>query len=143
MLDMMFGFSTTVAEADSICPVSMAYVATYVNDNGEKVASCLCTLPTAAALGCAFAMIQPNSTKHMLNEKCLDAAVVENLYEVMNIFSSLLMDDKSSHLKLSEVNAANGSLIQAADWSSCSFSLQLGQYGQGQLLFNISPSDPT
>lgn len=138
MLNMILGFSTKAKEFDSFDIDAVSHTAVYVNDDGEKVASCLCTLPTAASLGCALSMIQPGSAESMVEDKELTQMATDNLYEVMNIFSSLLMDDKSSHLKLSELNAANDPSVQNDEWQSYAFAVDMGKYGEGHLLFKVS-----
>lgn len=140
MLDMILGISTKAAKSDSFDSSAISHTAIYVDDAGEKVASCVCTLPTAASLGCALSMIQPGSAESMVEDKELSQTATDNLYEVMNIFSSLLMDDKTSHLKLGEVVAANDPSVQNEDWESFGFTVQMGKYGEGHLLFKMAPA---
>ena len=135
MMDMMLGAETKAAVADSVDDSSHSHTAEYVNSDGECVATCRCTLPTAAALGCALSMIPPGGAEGMVEDKALTQMATENLYEVMNIFSSLMMSDKSSHLKLTVVNEGNDSALGGEAFA---FTIDLGKYGPGYLLFNVA-----
>lgn len=135
---MILGFSTKATESDALDPKIISHTAIYVNDDGEAVASCVCDLATAASLGCALSMIQPGGAEAMVEDKALSQNATDNLYEVMNIFSSLMMDDKSLHLKLNEVSAANDSDASTEAWEVCGFTVDMGKYGEGQLEFRVS-----
>ena len=135
MMDMILGDESAAVVSGGFNADSVNYSARYVNDVGDLVATCRVALPTAAALGCALSMIPPGAAEAMVEDNELTQTATENLYEVMNMFSSLLMDDKSSHLKLVEVTAANDASIEGA---ACEFTIELGKYGKGHLLFNVA-----
>jgi hypothetical protein len=135
MMDMMVGSKTEATTTNSFDAASANYTALYANDSGDVVATCRCALQTAAALGCALSMIPPGAAECMVEDKELTQTATENFYEVMNMFSSLLMDDKSAHLKLVEVSAANDGSIEG---TACEFTIEMGKYGSGQLLFNVA-----
>lgn len=135
MMDMMLGAETSANVLEEFDASTTTHTAVYANDDGESVATCRCTLPTAAALGSALSMIPPGGAESMVEEKALTQVATDNLYEVMNIFSSLMMDDKTSHLKLVDLNASNDASIEG---ESCAFVIDLGKYGTGHLLFNVA-----
>ena len=135
MMNMILGDDSNAVISDEFNADSANFTAVYVNDLGDRVATCRLALPTAAALGCALSMIPPGAAEAMVEDNELTQTATENLYEVMNIFSSLLMDDKSSHLKLVEVTAANDASMEG---SACEFTIELGKYGKGHLLFNLA-----
>ncbi|MFT5044661.1 MAG: hypothetical protein ACI8UP_001630 [Porticoccaceae bacterium] len=135
MLDMMLGASTKATVSSSYDAASTNYTAIYANNDGDTVATCRLALPTAAALGCALSMIPPGAAESMVEDKELTQTATENLYEVMNMFSSLLMNDKSSHLKLNCVSAANDASIEGTAFE---FTIDMGKYGSGQILFNVA-----
>ena len=72
----------------------------------------------------------------MVEDNELSAMATDNLYEVMNILSSLLMNDKSEHLKLSKVELGSDARIEGGGEQA--FSLDMGAYGKGELVFNYS-----
>lgn len=135
MINMILGADATAKAADGVDPSQTSHTAMYVDDNGAPVATCRCALKTAAALGCALSMIPPGGAEAMVEDNELSQMATDNLYEVMNMFSSLLMDDKSSHLKLATLDATNDESIEG---QSFAFDIDLASYGTGQLMFNVA-----
>ncbi|MFK7891300.1 MAG: hypothetical protein AB8B63_10835 [Granulosicoccus sp.] len=135
MLQMIIGPDAEVAECGSPDASSISHTAVYIDDSGEAVASCACALPTAAALGCALSMIPPGGAEGMVEDKELTGMATDNLYEVMNILSSLLMSDKTAHLKLAKVE--QGGSARVSGEAEEAYSLTLGNYGSGELIFNF------
>lgn len=76
-------------------------IASYVDDNGKVVAAFVCDIPLAANAGCALSMMPAAAAKEAIKTKKLEQAMLDNLYEVVNILSTLLMNDKTPHLKIS------------------------------------------
>lgn len=138
MLTMILGVDAKASQAPETAIDGLSHVALYANDEGETVATCSCALPTAAALGCALSMIPPGGAEGMVEDNELTQVASENFYEVMNIFSSLLMDNKSKHLKLTTVETDAGRRLQAEGSEMQAFTLQLGAYGAGELVFDFT-----
>lgn len=135
MLQMMIGPAAEVSACDSADASSISHTAIYIDDKGDTVATCACALPTAAALGCALSMIPPGGAEGMVEDKELSGMATDNLYEVMNILSSLLMDDKTQHLKLAKVEEGGDGRYSGG--SEEAYKLDLGAYGAGELIFNF------
>lgn len=135
MLNMVIGAETEAEEA-KVDPAALSHTALYIDDDGSPVATCSCTLPTAAALGCALSMIPPGGAEGMVEDKELTKTASDNLYEVMNIFSSLMMNDKSAHLKLDKVEPGVDLRLTGDGFEEDSFKISLGKYGSGELIFN-------
>jgi hypothetical protein len=138
MLSMILGSDATAKVAPAITGSPPEYVATYIDNEKVVVATCSCALPTAAALGCALSMIPPGGAEAMVEDKEISKMASDNFYEVMNIFSSLLMNDKSAHLKLAEVVQDSGTRLQADGGEEMVFTLGLGKYGTGEVVFNYT-----
>ena len=136
MLQMFVGPDAEAQSAAAVNVADVSHTAVYVNNGGEVVATCTVAIPTAAALGCSLSMIPPGGAEGMVEDKELSAMASDNLYEVMNIFSSLLMNDKTEHLKLSKVELGSDVSIEGGDEQA--FSLDMGAYGKGELVFNYS-----
>jgi len=136
MLTMILGADAEAAESKGVDDASIGFTATYIDDDGVNAATCCCSLATAAALGCALSMIPPGGAEGMVEDKELTATATDNLYEVMNIFSSLMMNDKSAHLKLATVDAGSESRQTGEGFEEQAFSITLGKYGKGDLVFN-------
>ncbi|MFZ4791866.1 MAG: hypothetical protein ACOYMW_13420 [Candidatus Competibacteraceae bacterium] len=75
-------------------------IAIYVDDDDKPVAAVLCDIPFAANAGCALSMLPAGAAKDAIKTKKLEQTMLDNLYEVMNILSALLIDEHTPHLKL-------------------------------------------
>lgn len=138
MLSMVLGVQAAAKNGASPDASGLNHVAIYVNREDETVATCACNLPTAAALGCALSMIPPGGAEGMVEDGELSKMATDNFYEMMNIFSSLLMNDKSAHLKLVEVVVDADKRLQADGGAEIAFDLELGAYGKGNVVFNYT-----
>lgn len=136
MIKMILGVDAKAKSGAATTAKTVSYVASYVDKEGATVATCACALPTAAALGCALSMIPPGGAESMVEDKELTKTASDNLYEVMNIFSSLLMDDRSAHLKLTTVELDASKRLESGE--EVAFALTLGAYGNGELIFNYA-----
>ncbi|MEE9335649.1 MAG: hypothetical protein V3U65_16280 [Granulosicoccaceae bacterium] len=136
MLAMVSGEDSKAKPDGSFKSSDMCFQAQFVDDGGALVACCYCDLPTAAALGCALSMIPPGGAEAMVEDGEISSTAAENLYEVMNILSSLFMSNTTPHLKLSEVVNETFEPLEAAN--SSSFNIDLGKYGNGKLLFEAA-----
>lgn len=138
MLTMTLGVEAEASIADVGDEGSLDHVAIYINREDQKVATCSCSLATAAALGCALSMIPPGGAEGMVEDGALSSMASENFYEMMNICSSLLMNDSSAHLRLQEVVVDAGSRLSVDGGNEVAFSVNLGNYGKGSLVFNYT-----
>ncbi len=136
MLTMILGSDADAKGSKAVDAGNIAFTAMYIDDDGANAATCACSLATAAALGCALSMIPPGGAEGMVEDKELTSTAAENFYEVMNIFSSLLMNDKSAHLKLASVNTGADTRMQGDGVGEDAFDIDIGKYGKGELLFN-------
>jgi len=135
MLQMFVGPAAEAKDAGSVASSDFSHTAVYINNDGETVATCAVALPTAAALGCSLSMIPPGGAECMVEDQELSEMATDNLYEVMNILSSLLMSDGTAHLKLAKVEP--GSDVRIEGEAEEAYSLDLGAYGKGELVFNF------
>ncbi|MGQ7847987.1 hypothetical protein ACUNV4_26060 [Granulosicoccus sp. 3-233] len=136
MLSMVLGVEATAKEGSAPDAAGLDHVAIFLNREDELVASCSCNLSTAAALGCALSMIPPGGAEVMVEDGALSDTASENFYEMMNICSSLLMNDKSAHLRLVEVVVDAGRRMLTDGNAEVAFDVELGKYGKGSLVFN-------
>jgi len=81
-------------------------------------------------------MVPPGAAEDMVEEGVLTEMASANLYEVMNIFSALYMDDSTAHLKLTGVAAANDTNVSLeGETQEVTFNLDAGRYGRGKVRF--------
>ena len=118
-----------------------AYVATFVNPEGEVVAACLSDAGMTIFSGAALSMLPPGGAKDMVSDKEFTKSVLDNFYEVMNICSRLLMSNSTPHLKLAEVipmSTAAQSLGSLSNAVSICYELGIPKYGKGRVQFLVS-----
>lgn len=138
MIAMIIDEDTTAAMHEEPAAIDASYVALFKDASDQVVAQCACDLSLAASVGCALSMIPPNTATDMAKSGQLTDMAVNNLYEVMNMFSSLFMDDASDHLKLTEVLPAADAPALDGEPRVATFTLSGGKYSGGELLFSAN-----
>lgn len=137
MLEMIAGDDLVVKDADAFDESTRSHQAIFVDPDGTTVATCDCDMKTAVALGCSLSMIPVAGMEAMLEENSLSPAANGNLYEVMNIFSSLFLTDGTPHLKLTTVSAESFTDVSGEPVHETNFSVDLGKYGGGLVRFRF------
>ena len=139
--EMLFGSNVPVTPAKPLDtkPGSGNLVATFVTDDGKPVAVAVCDVPFAANAGCALSMLPAAVAKDAIKTKKLEQAMLDNLYEVMNILSTLLMNEHTPHLKLATLYPDFGKLpadakaMLGAVKGRVDFNVGVPRYGAGIL----------
>ena len=144
MLGMLYDDGLTVQSAAALPTESgsKSLVALYIDDDDQPVTACACDYSFTAFAGAALTKIPKGGAEDAASSGDFSEMMLNNLNEVMNICSRLLMSNSSPHLRLdktipiSEAEAAiSGS---GADTTSVGFSVNIPSYGNGQLLFRVS-----
>jgi hypothetical protein len=115
-----------------------AWFGVFVADNGAPVALCGADASLAASFGAAFSMLPVAAAKHAAEVRELTDVMIENVREIMNICTRLVMDETSPHLKLEQIYAtrslpAPAAVLLGAPQARREFQLQLPKYGGGVL----------
>lgn len=141
MLGMVFGEDTESSEGTPVDP-AQAYVATFVNDDGALVAIGACDTSFGAYAGSALSLIPKPGAQDAIKEGSLPKPMVDNLYEVMNICSRLLMDERTPHLRLSRLLPPGESAAEAAALaegaSAAHLKIDVPRYGAGNVSFYVT-----
>lgn len=141
MLGMLFGVDDlAVAEGQPSIPADVVG-ASYIDDDGGLVALLVADYPFAAFSGAALSMIPKAGAEDMVEEKALSDGVKANFYEVANICSRLLMNDQSTHIRVSEFlesSAVSAGVESLAGASIVAFEAPIPRYGSGKLFFVVS-----
>ncbi len=141
-VEMLFGDGVKVAPGKplDVKPGSGNLIAIYVDDADKPVAAVLCDIPFAANAGCALSMLPAGAAKDAIKTKKLEQTMLDNLYEVMNIVSTMLMDEHTPHLKLGALYPDLGKLpadakamLGAAAKNHADFMITVPRYGTGGL----------
>jgi len=131
LLQMLFGEDATVEtieQVEGVAPTN--YTASFVNQQETHVANCCADLPFVAYAGAALSMLPKDFADDVAGGKDEITDVMrDNFHEVMNILSTVLMNDSTPHLRLNDVTTnASESLAEAA---SKSFKVEIPKYGSG------------
>jgi hypothetical protein len=121
-------------------PAAGAWFGVFIADSGEPVALCGADANLAANMGAAFSMLPAGLAKDAAKSRDLTPVMVDNVREIMNICTRLVMDASSQHLKLEQVYPvkslpAGAAALLKAPKSRREFQLQLPKYGGGVLTF--------
>jgi hypothetical protein len=134
-MTMIYGEEPELQATDSEA-VEPAYIAVYVDEAGKVVAQCICDIGATASLACALSLIPIPTAQEMIQTRSLSPIAEENLHEVMNIFSSLFMNDKSEHLTLGGVYTETQDPARPiAGTQTIGFAISGVKYPKGQILF--------
>lgn len=139
VLSMLYGDDIKVAkDEDSLAVENSKLYGLYVDGEGKPVAVCLCDTSFAAYAGAALSMLPPGGAEDAAESGEISATMKENVYEVMNICSRLLMSDSTPHLKLEnmyvdleELSDDAVEMIKTAP-SSTHFGVDIPNYGKGR-----------
>jgi hypothetical protein len=119
-------------------PAGGAWFGVFVADSGEPVALCIADVNLAASFGAAFSMLPAAMAKEVAKTRQLTDVMIDNVREIMNICTRLMMDANSPHLKLEQIYPAKSLPAPAAALLGAppgrrEFQLQLPKYGGGVL----------
>ena len=119
-------------------PAGGAWFGVFIGDGGKPVALCGADVNLAASFGAALSMLPPGVAKEAAKTKQLTDVMCENLREIMNICTRLVLEAGSPHLKLEKIYpcqslpAAAAAILGGAQGRR-EFQLQLPKYGGGVL----------
>ncbi|MEA3151515.1 MAG: hypothetical protein QOD56_2454 [Gammaproteobacteria bacterium] len=121
-------------------PAGGAWFGVFVADSGAPVALCGADANLAATFGAAFSMLPVAVAKEAAKARELTAVMIDNMREIMNICSRLVMDATSPHLKLDQIYPtkslpAPATALLGAPNGRREFQIQLPKYGGGTLTF--------
>jgi len=121
-------------------PAGGAWFGVFVADSGAPVALCGADADLAASFGCAFSMLPAGMVKDAAKSRDLTGVMIDNIREIMNICTRLVMDANSPHLKLEQIYPckslpAAAAALLGAPKGRCEFQLRLQKYGGGILTF--------
>jgi hypothetical protein len=121
-----------------ISPKGVSYFGLDAANDAKLSAVCACDLAFAAQSGAALSMLPPISAKEAMKQRELSPVMLENLYEVMNICTRLVLRDDSPPVKLRTVTqmsalpAEQAASIGAAK-RRADFEIGSEKYGSGLL----------
>ncbi len=119
-------------------PAGGAWFGVFISDVGAPVAMCGADVNLAASFGAAFSMLPAAAVKDAAKSRELTGVMIDNLREIMNICTRLVMSDTSPHLKLEQIYPvkalpAPAATLLGASSGRCEFQIQMPKYGGGIL----------
>ncbi len=119
-------------------PAGGAWFGVFVTDGGAPVALCGADANLAASFGGALSMLPVAAAKDAAKARQLTDVMIENVREIMNICTRLVMDATSPHLKLDQLYPtkslpAAALALLGAPQGRREFQVQLPKYGGGVL----------
>ncbi|HWX81867.1 MAG TPA: hypothetical protein VNZ02_17325 [Steroidobacteraceae bacterium] len=119
-------------------PAGGAWFGVFVTDDGAPVALCGADANLAASFGGALSMLPVAAAKDAAKARQLTDVMIENVREIMNICTRLVMDATSPHLKLDQLYPAKSLppaalTLLGAPQGRREFQLQVPKYGGGVL----------
>jgi hypothetical protein len=139
LLGMLFdGLDVKPGGAFDQTPGGGAWFGVFTTDSGQPVVLCGADVNLAASFGAGLSMLPLAALKEAAKSHQLTPVMSDNLREIMNICTRLVLDDTSPHLKLDQVYPIESLPAAAAQMLAASqgrreFQLQLPKYGGGVL----------
>lgn len=139
MLGLVFeGLQVRAGRGFEVLPASGCWVGLYIADSGAPVAACIADAALAAHASSALSMLPLSIARSAAESKELNELMVENLREVLNICTRLLMSEESAHLRLDDVYPADAlpqkvTTLLGAHKGRIDFELTVPKYGPGNL----------
>jgi len=139
MLSMLFDGNLSVSEVEAANGDD--YAAVYVDENEMPGAVVLCDRAFATYAGAALSMMHPEVAKEALAEPELSQPILDNLHEIMNICTGLIISESTPHLRLQSVGLvadtkAVDTISGAADRGD--YEVEIPTYGIGSLSFLVT-----
>jgi hypothetical protein len=136
-LEMLFGDGVGVHPAKALSG-DAPFCGVYRDKDEQPVGVCLADAAFAAYAGAALSMMMPGDAKEAAQKGALPDTMQANLYELMNIMSSLLMSERSPHLRMREMSTALTAdpavkAIAAQPASQVAFTVDIPRYGSGRI----------
>jgi hypothetical protein len=139
MLSMLYGSNIDTSEIPDKS-ITGAFVASFINDEGELVALCTSDPAFVAYSGAALSMMPVDGAEDMLKSGEFTQKAVDDFYEIINVCSRLLMSDSSTHLKVEKVfrpDEATEIIERFKARVAVGFKLKIPRYGVGKMVFSI------
>ncbi len=144
VLSMLYGDVSVRQTDDTMDPKSASLYGLYVNEENKPVAACVVDKEFAAYAGAALSMIPKGGAEDAAESGEIPQSMQENVYEVMNICSRLLMGDDTPHLRLAEMFPDYAQLPEDARQlleqpvEKRAFEVEVPNYGKGRMALVVS-----
>ena len=138
ILSMLFDGNLVVSESDS--KSDRQFAAVYVDKNEVPGAVVLCDMNFAAYAGAALSMMHPEVANEMVAETELPQTILDNLHEIMNICTGLIIGESTPHLRLNSVGPIGDTdaIVRIGGTANRDdYQVEIPLYGIGNLSFLV------
>jgi hypothetical protein len=145
LLDLL-GRDVTLAAGDVWAPLPHegAVVAEFINDASRLTAVAVGDLSFAGFVGAAIGLLPAGGVHDMIAEGRLSSMVVDNIYEVLNVTSSLFNTEGQPHVRIGTMHGPGGPLpgdlpaVVRRLTERIDVTVDVAGYGQGRLAFVLA-----
>lgn len=108
----LLGRDVEVSDGSAWAPLPHegAVVAEFVDDNLRLAAVAMCDIKLSGYAGAAVGLMPAGGVEDMIEENSLSPMVVENLYEVLNVLTSVFNKPNQPHVKIGTMHGPGGPL---------------------------------
>jgi hypothetical protein len=112
LLTDLLGRDVEVSDGSAWAPLPHegAVVAEFVDDSLRLAAICMADLQFSAYAGASVGLLPAGGANDMIEENSLSPMVVENLYEVLNVMTSVFNKPNQPHVKITNMHGPGGPL---------------------------------
>jgi hypothetical protein len=143
----LLGREVTVSPGEPISAPEVALTTSAIfTDNGQKIYAVMgLTLSLAANAGAALGLLPAGAAEDSIDEKQLFPNLAENVFELCNVFTSLLNREGAPHVKLHQVIYPNQELpadaraVLLALGRRLDLTVEVNRYGKGKLSLSLAP----
>ncbi|GAA4932380.1 hypothetical protein [Actinoplanes utahensis] len=143
----LLGREVTVSPGDPIAaPAVPTSTVAIFTDSGQKIYAVMgMELSLAANAGAALGLLPAGAAEDSIDEKQLFPNLAENVFELCNVFTSLLNKEGAPHVKLYQVIYPNQELpadaraVLLALGRRLDLMVEVNRYGKGKLSLSLAP----
>jgi hypothetical protein len=125
-------------------PLDMAAAAEFVDDHLQLQSVAMLDLPLSVFIGASIGLVPAGGAKDMVAERDPSQMVIDNLYEVLNILTSLFNTTENPHVKITTMHApgaafpADVAQILRRLVGRLDLSVDIDGYGKGRLALVVA-----
>jgi hypothetical protein len=142
--ELLFGRDVNVSLSDFSQPRSSDSIGEFVDDYRRRRVLAICDLDLAVYAGCAFGLMPAAGARDMIEERYATGAVLENVYEILNVSTALFNFDGRPHVRLGAFHGPGQLLPPAVQEASrrvverLDLAVEIAKYGSGRLAFVLT-----
>ena len=137
VMESLLGTSIDITEEAAEPAVESSFIATFVTDDGNVAALCLCDIDLVGKIGAMLELVPPEDAAQQIEKGELSENILGNFKEAMNVSASLFNQQDAPHVSAGDIVTGKDKLptptkkILASHTSTACFKLTIPNYGDG------------